>query len=170
MAFKHRPGRDRRKAALSAVLKSIGLYSGATVLGSGDLALILDPASIATRAGVAIRLDEEHAEIARRRRQRAERFSISARAGRPTPHRCASWRSAPHREDPHIAHRICRPSAGSQFPGATAAGRGFIRAAGLRKRQSRRANHRRRLPRRPPPRRHRRQPRPRRRRPERSAI
>jgi two-component system chemotaxis sensor kinase CheA len=32
---------------LSAVLKSIGLYSGATVLGSGDLALILDPGSIA---------------------------------------------------------------------------------------------------------------------------
>jgi len=49
---------------LSAVLKSIGLYSGATVLGSGDLALILDPASIATRAGVAIRAGEEQAEIA----------------------------------------------------------------------------------------------------------
>jgi len=39
---------------LSAILKSIGLYSGATVLGSGDLALILDPSSIATRAGVAM--------------------------------------------------------------------------------------------------------------------
>jgi two-component system chemotaxis sensor kinase CheA len=37
---------------LSAVLKLIGLYSGATVLGSGELALILDPGSIATRAGV----------------------------------------------------------------------------------------------------------------------
>src|SRR5579859_7804912 len=43
---------------LSAVLKSIGLYSGATVLGSGDLALILDPGSIASRAGVATRAEE----------------------------------------------------------------------------------------------------------------
>ena len=34
---------------LSAVLKDIGLYSGATVLGNGDLALILDPGSIAVR-------------------------------------------------------------------------------------------------------------------------
>ena len=44
---------------LSAVLKLIGLYSGATVLGSGDLALILDPGSIATRAGVAMGASEE---------------------------------------------------------------------------------------------------------------
>jgi two-component system chemotaxis sensor kinase CheA len=43
---------------LSAVLKSIGLYSGATVLGNADLALILDPGSIALKAGVAIREDE----------------------------------------------------------------------------------------------------------------
>ncbi len=39
---------------LSAVLKDIGLYSGATVLGNADLALILDPGSIAMRASVAI--------------------------------------------------------------------------------------------------------------------
>jgi two-component system, chemotaxis family, sensor kinase CheA len=44
---------------LSPVLKSIGLYSGATVLGSGDLALILDPASIASRAGVAMLGEDE---------------------------------------------------------------------------------------------------------------
>ena len=37
---------------LSAVLKVIGLYSGATVLGNADLALILDPGAIAVRAGV----------------------------------------------------------------------------------------------------------------------
>ena len=37
---------------LSAVLKDIGLYSGATVLGNADLALILDPGSIAMKAGV----------------------------------------------------------------------------------------------------------------------
>jgi two-component system chemotaxis sensor kinase CheA len=39
--------------ALNVSLKGIGLYSGATVLGSGNLALILDPSSIALRAGVA---------------------------------------------------------------------------------------------------------------------
>ncbi|MDR3470106.1 MAG: chemotaxis protein CheW, partial [Devosia sp.] len=39
---------------LSAVLKDIGLYSGATVLGNADLALILDPGSIAVRASVAM--------------------------------------------------------------------------------------------------------------------
>jgi len=43
---------------LSSVLKSIGLYSGATVLGSGDLALILDPGSIASRAGVGVRAQD----------------------------------------------------------------------------------------------------------------
>ncbi len=48
---------------LSAVLKSIGLYSGATVLGSGDLALILDPGSIATRAGVAMVSQEDRVEV-----------------------------------------------------------------------------------------------------------
>jgi two-component system chemotaxis sensor kinase CheA len=37
---------------LSAVLKNIGLYSGATVLGNADLALILDPGAIALKAGV----------------------------------------------------------------------------------------------------------------------
>ena len=48
---------------LSAVLKSIGLYSGATVLGSGDLALILDPGSIASRAGVAMISQEDRVEV-----------------------------------------------------------------------------------------------------------
>jgi two-component system chemotaxis sensor kinase CheA len=40
---------------LSAVLKDIGLFSGATVLGNADLALILDPGSIAIKAGVNLR-------------------------------------------------------------------------------------------------------------------
>jgi len=34
------------------VLKNIGLYSGATVLGNAELALILDPGAIALKAGV----------------------------------------------------------------------------------------------------------------------
>jgi len=40
--------------ALNAALKGIGLYAGATVLGSGNLALILDPTAIAFRAGIAL--------------------------------------------------------------------------------------------------------------------
>jgi len=39
---------------LSAVLKDIGLFSGATVLGNADLALILDPGLIAQKAGVSL--------------------------------------------------------------------------------------------------------------------
>jgi two-component system chemotaxis sensor kinase CheA len=49
---------------LSAVLKDIGLYSGATVLGNADLALILDPGSIAFRAGVTMIADEEASRAA----------------------------------------------------------------------------------------------------------
>jgi len=44
---------------LSTSLKDIGLYSGATVLGNADLALILDPASIAMKAGVTLTAEEE---------------------------------------------------------------------------------------------------------------
>ena len=46
---------------LSAVLKDIGLYSGATVLGNADLALILDPGAIALRAGVTMAAEDERA-------------------------------------------------------------------------------------------------------------
>jgi two-component system chemotaxis sensor kinase CheA len=49
---------------LSAVLKDIGLYSGATVLGNADLALILDPGSIAQKAGVNMTAEEEAAHKA----------------------------------------------------------------------------------------------------------
>jgi two-component system chemotaxis sensor kinase CheA len=49
---------------LSAVLKGIGLYSGATVLGNADLALILDPGSIATKAGVTLVAREDGAQAA----------------------------------------------------------------------------------------------------------
>jgi two-component system, chemotaxis family, sensor kinase CheA len=46
---------------LSAVLKGIGLYSGATVLGNAEIALILDPGSIALRAGVTLSAEDESA-------------------------------------------------------------------------------------------------------------
>ena len=49
---------------LSAVLKTIGLYSGATVLGNADLALILDPGAIALKAGVTMSAEEETARAA----------------------------------------------------------------------------------------------------------
>jgi two-component system, chemotaxis family, sensor kinase CheA len=46
---------------LNVVLKDIGLFSGATVLGNADLALILDPGSIAIKAGVTMSSEEESA-------------------------------------------------------------------------------------------------------------
>jgi len=49
---------------LSAVLKEIGVYSGATVLGNADLALILDPGSIAVKAGVTISAETASARAA----------------------------------------------------------------------------------------------------------
>lgn len=48
---------------LSQALKSIALYSGATVLGSGELALILDPGAIAMKAGIAMVGEEEAARV-----------------------------------------------------------------------------------------------------------
>ncbi|MDR3739392.1 MAG: chemotaxis protein CheW [Terracidiphilus sp.] len=47
---------------LSSVLKGIGLYSGATVLGNGELALILDPGAIASRANVRMTSEEEESQ------------------------------------------------------------------------------------------------------------
>ncbi|MGP8253819.1 MAG: chemotaxis protein CheA [Terracidiphilus sp.] len=58
---------------LSAVLKDIGLYSGATVLGNADLALILDPGSIAMKAGIAMNPEEEAAA-------QVEESDVAARA------------------------------------------------------------------------------------------
>jgi two-component system chemotaxis sensor kinase CheA len=49
---------------LNAVLKSIGLYSGATVLGNAELALILDPGAIALKAGVSMSAQQEAEEAA----------------------------------------------------------------------------------------------------------
>jgi two-component system chemotaxis sensor kinase CheA len=60
---------------LSVALKGIGLYSGATVLGSGDLALILDPSAIAMKAGVTMTTEEEAA-----RSSEAETADVENRA------------------------------------------------------------------------------------------
>jgi two-component system chemotaxis sensor kinase CheA len=44
---------------LSSVLKQIGLFSGATVLGNGEMAFILDPGAIATSASIGTLLEED---------------------------------------------------------------------------------------------------------------
>ncbi len=43
---------------LSAALKRIGLFSGATVMGNGEMALILDPGAIAARVGIGLSADD----------------------------------------------------------------------------------------------------------------
>ena len=64
---------------LSPVLREIGLFSGATVLGNGTLALILDVGATAARAGVkpveeeGVEMDAEQAAI---RRKRASLFLV----------------------------------------------------------------------------------------------
>jgi len=71
---------------LSAVLKDIGIYSGATVLGNGELALILDPGSIAVKAGIRLSSEEERADadddVEQEQASRVEYLLVEA-AGRP---------------------------------------------------------------------------------------
>ncbi len=47
---------------LSSVLKRIGLFSGATVLGNGEMALILDPGAIATQSNIGMALEDDEPE------------------------------------------------------------------------------------------------------------
>jgi two-component system chemotaxis sensor kinase CheA len=47
---------------LSPLLKQIGLFSGATVMGNGEIALILDPGAVAMRASVGRSSEDEEAE------------------------------------------------------------------------------------------------------------
>jgi len=44
---------------LSSVLKRIGLFSGATVLGNGEMALILDPGAIAAQSNIGMALEDD---------------------------------------------------------------------------------------------------------------
>jgi two-component system chemotaxis sensor kinase CheA len=46
---------------LAAVLREIGFYAGATILGNGEMALILNPAAIAQHANVGLSSDAEEA-------------------------------------------------------------------------------------------------------------
>jgi two-component system chemotaxis sensor kinase CheA len=61
---------------LSAVLREIGLFSGATVLGNGTLALILDIAATAARAGVKPVIEEEEALAVEVRQKNEESFLV----------------------------------------------------------------------------------------------
>jgi two-component system, chemotaxis family, sensor kinase CheA len=44
---------------LAGVLRDIGFYSGATILGNGEMALILNPSAIAKHAGIKFTVEEE---------------------------------------------------------------------------------------------------------------
>ena len=116
---------------LCAVLKDIGLYSGATVLGNADLALILDP-GIDRHEG---RSDHERrrrsrAARSKKARTRSRRLRISAGGSGGTPGRGAAGRRAAHRAASALAHRVHRLPAGAQLRGPAAAGRRFGRNAG----------------------------------------
>ena len=65
---------------LSAVLREIGLFSGATVLGNGTLALILDVAATAARAGVKPVMDEQEDETVELRQDEASFLVFEDRA------------------------------------------------------------------------------------------
>ena len=117
---------------LSAVLKDIGLYSGATVLGNADLALILDPGSIAMKAGVTMSGEEEAAHTVEDSKAMQPRLRVPAGRGRRTPGRRAAGRRAAHRAAAALAHRVHRLPAGAQLRRPVAAGRGFGRRAAPR--------------------------------------
>jgi two-component system chemotaxis sensor kinase CheA len=61
---------------LSAVLRDIGLFSGATVLGNGTLALILDIAATAARAGVKPVIEEDEEQIEDLKEKDQESFLV----------------------------------------------------------------------------------------------
>lgn len=65
---------------LSAVLREIGLFSGATVLGNGTLALILDIAATAARAGVKPVMEEQEDEVVETRQDEASFLVFEDRA------------------------------------------------------------------------------------------
>jgi two-component system chemotaxis sensor kinase CheA len=67
---------------LSAALKRIGLFSGATVMGNGEMALILDPAAIAVRVGVGLSEDEFGEGAAGERALAAESEFLLVETGR----------------------------------------------------------------------------------------
>jgi two-component system chemotaxis sensor kinase CheA len=48
---------------LSAVLREIGFYAGATILGNGEMALILTPSAIALKAGIGLTAAGEEATV-----------------------------------------------------------------------------------------------------------
>jgi two-component system chemotaxis sensor kinase CheA len=68
---------------LSAVLKEIGVYAGATVLGNAELALILDLGAIAQRSGIGMTGEDEAVESeAHTGNESGSEFLVVEKAGR----------------------------------------------------------------------------------------
>jgi two-component system chemotaxis sensor kinase CheA len=67
---------------LAAVLREIGYYAGATILGNGEMALILNPGAIAQNAGVSLTTETEEAPGQDHRGGR-EDFLLVETDGRP---------------------------------------------------------------------------------------
>ena len=91
---------------LSPVLKGIGLFSGATVLGNADLALILDPGAIAMKAGVVMTAEEEAARAAEGETEAESAKSLDyllVESCRATG-RGSTFRRAAHRAASILAH------------------------------------------------------------------
>jgi two-component system chemotaxis sensor kinase CheA len=66
---------------LSTVLKDIGFFSGATVLGNADLALILDPGAIALKAGVTMGAEEETVQTVEEEKDASAKEYLLVEAG-----------------------------------------------------------------------------------------
>jgi two-component system chemotaxis sensor kinase CheA len=67
---------------LAAVLREIGYYAGATILGNGEMALILNPGAIAQNAGVSLTTETEES-IGQENRAGQEDFLLVETDGRP---------------------------------------------------------------------------------------
>ena len=67
---------------LAAVLREIGYYAGATILGNGEMALILNPGAIAQNAGVSLTTETEES-LGQENRAGHEDFLLVETDGRP---------------------------------------------------------------------------------------
>lgn len=63
---------------LAAVLREIGFYAGATILGNGEMALILNPGAIAQNAGVGLTAETDDGQAAARDSGRQDYLLVEA--------------------------------------------------------------------------------------------
>ena len=88
---------------LAAVLREIGYYAGATILGNGEMALILNPGAIAQNAGVGLSSEENARGRSGNGRQRRP-TRLSAGGGGRTAGGGAVGDGGAHRADSALAH------------------------------------------------------------------